>query len=76
MFSPLSKVTTIIFATFYLLSANEPCPKKRGHNAIAKGVNSCQPAPYAQADVNRNFLLSPNFMDIEGLFYLLTQLIV
>ena len=31
---------------------NEGCPVKRGLNAFAKSINSCQPAQSAQTDMN------------------------
>ena len=37
---------------------NEPYSVKRGLNAFAKSVDSCQPAQSAQANMNRNFSLS------------------
>ena len=45
------------------------CTMKRGLIAFAKSIGLCQPAQSAQADINRYFSLSLNFLNIKGLFY-------
>ena len=44
----------------------EPCSVKRGLNASAKSIEQCQPAQSAQADMDRNFSLSLNFLHVKG----------
>ena len=51
---------------------NESWSMKKGLNAFAKSIDSCQQS--AQADMGRNFSLSLNFLHVTGPFCLtLTQ---
>ena len=49
---------------------------KMGLDESAKIIDPRQPAQSAQADVDRNFSLSLNFLLVKGLFYIMTQSVV
>ena len=61
---------------YNLRIAIEPCCVKRSLNASAKGIDSCQLAQSAQADLSRNFSLSLNFLHVKGPFYIVIQSVV
>ena len=52
------------------------CSVKWCLNAFVKSIDPYQPAQSAQADMGQNFLLSLNFLDIQGPFYIMIQSVV
>ena len=54
----------------------ESCSVKRSLNASAKGIDSCQSAQSAEADLSRNFSQTLKFLYVKRSFYIVIESVV